>query len=188
MIHMRRKHNPIDRISPINNLLLSHFLKPLMLAQFTCHYSLQVTQMKGKQTRCSSRIQEQRGQAQFSGRSGSVSPAGFLSLLPCCLSRKPLAIFQMLLPFCVNPVSPWLERRGGRGLCRQVCIPLLVLTLLRECLGMQAVLNECLLIDLWNVVDGLGVIGPFSEECLECGSQCPWKCDQISSLNTYLQR
>lgn len=82
MIHMRRKHNPIDRIAPINNLLLSHFLKPLMLAQFTCHYSLRVTRMKGKQTKCSSRIQEQRGRlSSVAGQDPSVQ----LGFCPCCL-------------------------------------------------------------------------------------------------------
>lgn len=50
-------------------------------------------------------------QASFSRGSGPLGPASFLSLPPCCLSWKPLARVQMLLIICVNPVSPWPERR-----------------------------------------------------------------------------
>lgn len=85
MIHMRRKHNPMARISPMNNLLLSNLLKPLMLASIFCQGRLQVTQAKGKQTKCGSRIQEQvSGPRSVTGQDPLVLPH-------CCSSWKPLA-------------------------------------------------------------------------------------------------
>lgn len=127
-------------------------------------------QEQTEQTKCSSTTQEQMSKlSSVACRDPSVQLVFLLAVLfileaPC---QGPTATGIL----CQPSLSLARERARQKGETKcsvsRPYIFLLVLTLPSKSSATQLLLNECLLIDLWNVIgDSRRVIGHFSKECL----------------------